>query len=345
MHEGPLHRQCGGRRCGPPRSRELFIDVLGLPLEGEGDGYYSSGSVAGSHHFGIWPLSQAAEARFATAEWPADRVIPQASIEFEVEDVDAVAAAGDEQRQAGFELMHPPRTEPWGQTVSRLLTDDGLIIGISYAPAFHSGPPEFFGPIPDGGDFSISPKAEAPEPRTVSGQSVSGTSRASPVMSIIWRTAGDPQSIRRRPPSSRERPAAHMTIRMPVRSMKFTSVRSRTIDGEGLSSAWSSECSSPGALAMSSSPDARSTREVRSPQIRIVRDPCFSTEIAFANPQPSSRFHLKGARPPSQPTGFKRPDGVLLAPVPAQHLGQARDAHISSPWRMALARVGQRDQC
>ena len=63
----------------PPESRKLFIDAIGLPLEGEGDGYYSSGSIAGSKHFGVWPLSQAAEACFGTTKWPADRVVPQAS--------------------------------------------------------------------------------------------------------------------------------------------------------------------------------------------------------------------------------------------------------------------------
>jgi catechol 2,3-dioxygenase-like lactoylglutathione lyase family enzyme len=121
----------------PPQSRRLFIDCLGLPLEGEGDGYYSSGRIAGSKHFGVWPLSQAAEACFGTPEWPADRKVPQASIEFEVEGPEAVAAAGDELQRAGFELLHTARTEPWGQTVTRLLTEDGLIVGISYAPAFH----------------------------------------------------------------------------------------------------------------------------------------------------------------------------------------------------------------
>jgi catechol 2,3-dioxygenase-like lactoylglutathione lyase family enzyme len=125
----------------PPESRKLFVDALGLPLEGEGDGYYSSGSIAGSKHFGVWPLSQAAEACFGVPEWPADRVVPQASIEFEVEDAEAVAAAGDELRQAGYELLHPARTEPWGQTVARLLTEDGLIIGISYAPTLHEEEP------------------------------------------------------------------------------------------------------------------------------------------------------------------------------------------------------------
>jgi hypothetical protein len=41
-----------------------------------------------------------------------------------------------ELERAGFELLHPARTEPWGQTVARLLTSDGLIVGISYAPRF-----------------------------------------------------------------------------------------------------------------------------------------------------------------------------------------------------------------
>ena len=125
----------------PLESRKLFLDALGLPLEGEGDGYYSSGSIPGASHFGIWPLSQAAEACFSTPEWPADRTVPQASIEFEVESEDAVAAAGAELERAGYELLHPARTEPWGQTVTRLLTGDGLIVGISYIPAFHDDTP------------------------------------------------------------------------------------------------------------------------------------------------------------------------------------------------------------
>jgi catechol 2,3-dioxygenase-like lactoylglutathione lyase family enzyme len=124
----------------PPLSRKLFIDALGLPLEGEADGYYSSGSVAGSKHFGLWPLSQAAEACFGTTEWPADRVVPQASIEFEVATAEDVTAAGAELERAGFELVHQARMEPWGQTVARLLTADGLIVGISYAPSLHDSP-------------------------------------------------------------------------------------------------------------------------------------------------------------------------------------------------------------
>ena len=125
----------------PPQSRKLFIDILGLPLEGEGNGYYSSGNIAGSKHFGVWPLSEAAEACFGAPDWPADRRVPQASIEFEVEHAEAVAAAGTELQRAGFDLLHPARREPWGQTVTRLLTQDGLIVGISYAPSLHEEKP------------------------------------------------------------------------------------------------------------------------------------------------------------------------------------------------------------
>jgi catechol 2,3-dioxygenase-like lactoylglutathione lyase family enzyme len=125
----------------PPQSRKLFMDALGLSLEGEGDSYYSSGSIRGCNHFGVWPLSEAAEACFGIPQWPAGRVVPQASIEFEVADADAVAAAGGELERAGYELLHPARTEPWGQTVTRLLTGDGVIVGISYAPAFHDQQP------------------------------------------------------------------------------------------------------------------------------------------------------------------------------------------------------------
>ena len=121
-----------------PKSRELYVEALGLPLSAaEGSEYWHSEKVAGSKHFGVWPLSQAAEACFGTPSWPAEVTVPQASVEFEVEDADAVAAAGEELERAGFELLHPARQEPWGQTVARLLSSEGLIVGVSYAPSLH----------------------------------------------------------------------------------------------------------------------------------------------------------------------------------------------------------------
>jgi catechol 2,3-dioxygenase-like lactoylglutathione lyase family enzyme len=121
----------------PPRSRQLYVDALGLPLEGEARDYQHSERVRGCKSFGIWPLSRAAEACFGTPEWPAGRPIPQVSIEFDVEDAAAVASAAKELELTGHELLHQPRTEPWGQTVARLQSPEGAIIGVSHIPMFH----------------------------------------------------------------------------------------------------------------------------------------------------------------------------------------------------------------
>jgi catechol 2,3-dioxygenase-like lactoylglutathione lyase family enzyme len=122
----------------PQKSRELFIDALGLPLEASpSSDYFHSERIEGSKHFGLWPLSQAAQACFGTADWPADRTVPQMSLEFEVHDADAVGSAAEELRQRGFTLLHDRREEPWGQTVARLQSQEGSIIGISFAPSLH----------------------------------------------------------------------------------------------------------------------------------------------------------------------------------------------------------------
>jgi catechol 2,3-dioxygenase-like lactoylglutathione lyase family enzyme len=124
----------------PPASRELYVGTLGLPLEADGTGdYYSSGAIEGSKHFGVWPLTQAADACFGTPEWPSNRRVPQASVEFEVADEAAVAAAEQEFIAGGFDLLHATKVEPWGQTVVRVQDADGTIVGVSYAPWMHAG--------------------------------------------------------------------------------------------------------------------------------------------------------------------------------------------------------------
>ncbi len=118
-------------------SRKLYVEALGLPLEGQGDGYHHSEQIAGCKSFGIWPLSQAAKACFGTGEWPMERLVPQVSIEFDVADAAAVDPAARELQQAGYELLHAAREEPWGQMVARLQSPEGAIVGISYAPVLH----------------------------------------------------------------------------------------------------------------------------------------------------------------------------------------------------------------
>lgn len=122
----------------PEQSRRLYLDTLGLPLANESGGAYAyTDKLPGTKHFGVWPLSQAAEACFGSEQWPADIAVPQASVEFEVADVAAVEEAAGELTAAGFELLHPVREEPWGQTVARFLSPEGVILGISYVPSMH----------------------------------------------------------------------------------------------------------------------------------------------------------------------------------------------------------------
>ena len=124
----------------PVTSRKLFVEALGLPLEAaEGDDYFHSEHIGGSKHFGVWPLRQAAQACFGRPDWPVAYPVPQACVEFEVQDGPAVQAAAEELRGKGFTLLHEAREEPWGQTVARLQSVEGALIGISYAPWLHQG--------------------------------------------------------------------------------------------------------------------------------------------------------------------------------------------------------------
>jgi hypothetical protein len=49
-----------------------------------------------------------------------------------------VQVAADELKEKGFTLLHEARAEPWGQTVARLQSSEGAIIGLSYVPSMHS---------------------------------------------------------------------------------------------------------------------------------------------------------------------------------------------------------------
>ena len=121
----------------PAESRRLYVEALGLPLDRLQGEYFASERIDGSKHFGVWPLAEAARACFGTDTWPAGRPVPQASIEFELAGVAAVAEGAAELRDRGYSLLHDARTEPWGQTVARLQTLEGLVVGLSYAPWMH----------------------------------------------------------------------------------------------------------------------------------------------------------------------------------------------------------------
>lgn len=82
--------------------------------------------------FALWPLAQAAHSCFGTEAWPDNVAVTQAWLEFDVDDVEAATA---ELESRGYRMLVKSRKEPWGQTVSRFIGPDGLLIGISITPA------------------------------------------------------------------------------------------------------------------------------------------------------------------------------------------------------------------
>lgn len=112
----------------------FYRETIGMPIvEGED---VSTEKVDGVKHFGLWPLADAAESCFGAREWPSNLTAPQAWIEF---DVDDVAAAAEELRAKGYRLLVGPKTEPWGQTVARLLSPEGLLVGVTITPWLREG--------------------------------------------------------------------------------------------------------------------------------------------------------------------------------------------------------------
>lgn len=114
-------------------ARSLYLDALQLPLKSEPHdaNYWHTETLKGVRHFALWPLASAAQSCFGRDSWPADVPCPQGWVEFDVEDVAKASAA---LKQRGYRLLVDNRTEPWGQIVTRLLSPEGLLVGITLTP-------------------------------------------------------------------------------------------------------------------------------------------------------------------------------------------------------------------
>lgn len=125
---GPITRESDA-------SKAFYVEALGLPLKPmPGNESYllaEQGALDGVKHFAMWPLAQAAQSCFGDDRWPADLAAPQAWIEFDVADM-AIATQGLIDR--GYRLLAANREEPWGQSVTRLLSPEGLLVGVTYTP-------------------------------------------------------------------------------------------------------------------------------------------------------------------------------------------------------------------
>jgi len=121
---GPIVRDTG-------ESRKLYRDALGIPFKEESDGYLHTEAVPGTKSFALWPLSQAAQSCFDKDSWPKDIPAPQAWLEF---DVESVENATEILKSRGYRMLVKNKKEPWGQIVSRFISPEGVLVGITFTP-------------------------------------------------------------------------------------------------------------------------------------------------------------------------------------------------------------------
>lgn len=116
----------------PAASRQLYNQTLGIDFTEEAGGYLHTEALKGANSFALWPLSHAAQSCFGKESWPDDIPVPQAWLEFDVDNVETATA---ELESRGYRMLIKSKKEPWGQTVSRFLTPEGLLVGMTFTPA------------------------------------------------------------------------------------------------------------------------------------------------------------------------------------------------------------------
>jgi len=126
---GPIDRDIA-------ESRNLYSDGLGIPFNQDSGGYLHTDALQGAMHFALWPLSQAAQSCFDRDSWPDNIPVPQAWLEFEVDSVEKATA---ELESRGCRMLIKNKKEPWGQIVSRFISPEGLLVGVTFTPALREG--------------------------------------------------------------------------------------------------------------------------------------------------------------------------------------------------------------
>src|SRR5271169_6313598 len=112
-------------------SRKLYMKTLDIPFKEESGGYLHTSALQGAKEFALWPLFQAAESCFGNKAWPDTLPAPHARPEFHE---DSVERATSELESMGYRMLIKNKKEPWGQTVSRFLDSDGLLVGLTFTP-------------------------------------------------------------------------------------------------------------------------------------------------------------------------------------------------------------------
>jgi glyoxalase-like protein len=117
-------------------SRKLYAEDLGIHFKEEAGGYLHTEALQGAKTFALWPLSQAAQSCFGKPSWPGEIPVPQAWLEFEVDNVEEATAALE---QRGYRVLVRSKKEPWGQTVSRFMSPEGLLTAVTLTPSLRKG--------------------------------------------------------------------------------------------------------------------------------------------------------------------------------------------------------------
>ena len=94
-------------------AEHLYRDLLRLPLEPIAgyDGYLHTG--------------------LGKTEWPKELPLPQSWLEVDVADIAAATAILE---KAGYRLLVRLQEEPWGQTVTRFLSPEGMLMAVTHTP-------------------------------------------------------------------------------------------------------------------------------------------------------------------------------------------------------------------
>lgn len=121
-------------------SRRFYQDTLGIELSEPTPGYLDTHSLPGVKVFALWRLTDAAQSTFGTPDWPSSTPIPQSWLEFELPSPPAVADGEAELAAAGYDILATTHDEPWGQTITRLLSPEGILVGLSYFAELHDTP-------------------------------------------------------------------------------------------------------------------------------------------------------------------------------------------------------------
>jgi Glyoxalase-like domain len=125
---GPIVRETA-------ESHKLYREALGIPFKVEKEesaDYLHTEALQGAKTFALWPLSQAAHSCFGSYSWPEDIPVPQAWLEFDVDNVEKATA---DLQSREHRILVKNKKEPWGQIVTRFISPEGLLVGITFTPS------------------------------------------------------------------------------------------------------------------------------------------------------------------------------------------------------------------